>query len=243
MLAPTIKTHQYARLGYEVEGGEDVPARQSRLRQYWQHGRIHLFYVVLLVLVASASRHSSTSQKQPRYYGEEPVRSELRLPTVRKTFELDLKYAMPPSPAVDEAWASLLPKEGGFFRHPKLAPRTSCMAVFHQLHCLDMIRQTLYEARPDYAAPSSRNGTKDAGGPRAGGGGREAEHGREHDHNHAQNKYHIGHCFDLVRQSIMCRPDLTVEVGDPAVGGVTGLGTEHQCVDWQRLMDWMRDHE
>ncbi|KAK2042700.1 hypothetical protein LZ31DRAFT_623228 [Colletotrichum somersetense] len=242
MLAATFKTHQYAQLGYEVESGEDVPARQSRLRQYWQHGRIHLFYVILLILVASASRHSSTSQKEPRYYGEEPVKSELRLSTVRKTFELDLKYAMPPSPAVDEAWASLLPKEGGFFKHPELAPRTSCMAVFHQLHCLDMIRQTLYEARPDYAAHPSRNDTKDAGGSHAGGGGgREAKH--EHDHNHAQNMYHIGHCFDLVRQSILCRPDLTVEVGDPAIGGVTGFGTEHQCVDWQQLMDWMRDHE
>ncbi|KAK2017114.1 hypothetical protein LZ32DRAFT_39060 [Colletotrichum eremochloae] len=234
MLAPAIKTHQYAQLGYEVESGEDVPARQSRLRQYWQHGRIHLFYVILLILVASASRHSSSSKMQHRYYGEEPVKSELQLPTVGKTFELDLKYAMPPSPEVDEAWASLLPKEGGFFKHPTLAPQKSCMAVFHQLHCLDMIRQTLYEARPDFVA-HSHNDTN----------AREshADHETAHDHNHSHDMYHIGHCFDLVRQSILCRPDLTIEVGDPAIGGVTGFGTEHQCVDWQQLMEWMRDHE
>ncbi|KAK1961356.1 hypothetical protein LY78DRAFT_662176 [Colletotrichum sublineola] len=157
-----------------------------------------------------------------------------QVPTVGKTFELDLKYAMPPSPEVDEAWASLLPKEGGFFKHPTLAPQKSCMAVFHQLHCLDMIRQTLYEARPDFVA-HSHNDTN----------AREshADHETAHDHNHSHGMYHIGHCFDLVRQSILCRPDLTIEVGDPAIGGVTGFGTEHQCVDWQQLMEWMRDHE
>ncbi|KAK1579686.1 uncharacterized protein LY79DRAFT_672332 [Colletotrichum navitas] len=242
MLAPTIKTHhQYAQLGYEVESGDEVPARQSRLRQYWKHGRIHLFYAILLILVASASRHSSSSQTQPRYYGDEPVKSELQLSTVRKTFELDLKYAMPPSPEVDEAWASLLPKEGGFFKHPKLAPQKSCVAVFHQLHCLDMIRQTLYEARPDFAA-RSRNDTG-ARGSRTAAAAAAGHHRTEHDHNHAHDMYHVGHCFDLVRQSILCKPDLTIEVGDPAIGGVTGFGTEHQCVDWRQLMDWMRDHE
>ncbi|KAK1999139.1 hypothetical protein LX36DRAFT_743647 [Colletotrichum falcatum] len=262
MLAPTFKTHhRYAQLGgHEVESGEDAPARHSRPRQYWQRGRIHLFYVMLLVLVAAAGRRPPSSRTQQVYYGEEPVKSELRsnnvrkVPTVRKTFELDLKYAMPPSPAVDEAWASLLPREGGFFRHPRLAPRTSCMAVFHQLHCLDMIRQTLYEARPDFAAPRhSRNGTDGARGSSSSSSSSShpEEHDKtegqqqrqRHDHNHAHDMYHIGHCFDLVRQSILCRPDLTVEVGNPAIGGVTGFGTEHQCVDWRRLMDWMRDHE
>ncbi|KAK1979233.1 hypothetical protein LZ30DRAFT_597385 [Colletotrichum cereale] len=227
MLEPPTKAHQYARLGYEVESDEDAPARQSRLRRYWQHGRIHLFYVILLILVASASRTSS-SMTQQKYYGEEPVKSELQLSTVQKTFELDLKYAMPPSPEVDEAWASLLPKEGGFFKHPRLAPRKSCVAVFHQLHCLDMIRQTLYEARPDFAARQQRHRNDTTA---------------HDDHNHAHDMYHVGHCFDLVRQSILCRPDLTIEVGDPAIGGVTGFGTEHRCVDWEQLMGWMRDHE
>ncbi|KZL85122.1 hypothetical protein CI238_09347 [Colletotrichum incanum] len=228
------KTHQYAQIGNEAEGGEETPARKSRLRHYWQCGRIHLFYAFLLILVASISPHTLPSKAQREYYGDEPVRTELRLSTVPKTFELDLKYAMPPSPEVNEAWASLFPKEGGFFKHPKLAPQKSCIAVFHQLHCLDMIRQALYEARPDMIE-QAHNGSNPANP--------ESDHGTTHDHNHAHDMYHIGHCFDLIRQSIICKPDLTIEVGDPAVGGVTGFGTEHQCVNWQQLMDWMRDNE
>lgn len=48
----------------------------------------------------------------------------------------------------------------------------------------------------------------------------------------------MSHCFDLLRQEMMCQPDLTVEVKDER-GGVTGFGTVHQCVDWEQFMDWM----
>ena len=50
---------------------------------------------------------------------------------------------------------------------------------------------------------------------------------------------HIRHCIDLLRHSLMCQPDLTVEVKDEAKGGVTGFNTEHQCKDWNQLLDWV----
>ena len=49
---------------------------------------------------------------------------------------------------------------------------------------------------------------------------------------------HIRHCIDLVRQSLMCRPDITVELKDDESGGVRGFGTEHQCQDWNELIAW-----
>ena len=49
---------------------------------------------------------------------------------------------------------------------------------------------------------------------------------------------HIIHCIDLIRQSLMCQPDLTIEVKDPEIGGVTGFGTQHQCRDWEELINW-----
>ncbi|KAI4252735.1 MAG: hypothetical protein LQ352_004113 [Teloschistes flavicans] len=49
---------------------------------------------------------------------------------------------------------------------------------------------------------------------------------------------HIRHCIDLIRHSLVCRPDMTVEVKDPEIGGVTGFGTEHQCRNWEELMRW-----
>ena len=54
---------------------------------------------------------------------------------------------------------------------------------------------------------------------------------------------HIRHCIDLLRHALMCQPDLTVEVKDEKLGGVTGFGTEHTCVDWKQLVDWTSEWE
>ena len=51
---------------------------------------------------------------------------------------------------------------------------------------------------------------------------------------------HIRHCIDLLRQTLMCRPDLTIEVKDEEIGGVKGFGTQHQCYDWEQLVQWTR---
>ncbi|KAF4475257.1 Oxidase ustYa [Colletotrichum fructicola Nara gc5] len=61
--------------------------------------------------------------------------------------------------------------------------------------------------------------------------------------NEAHDMYHLGHCFDLLRQAIMCKPDLTVEIANTTLNGVTGFGTEHQCINWEDLMNWMKMFE
>jgi hypothetical protein len=38
---------------------------------------------------------------------------------------------------------------------------------------------------------------------------------------------HFRHCVDLIRQGLMCQPDLTIEVKDSGGGGVSGFGTQH----------------
>ena len=52
---------------------------------------------------------------------------------------------------------------------------------------------------------------------------------------------HIRHCIDLIRQSLICKPDTTVEVKNEELGGVTGFGTKHQCRDWDQLVSWTRE--
>ena len=49
---------------------------------------------------------------------------------------------------------------------------------------------------------------------------------------------HVRHCIDLLRQSLMCQADTTVEVKDEKAGGVHGFGVEHQCRDWDELIEW-----
>lgn len=54
---------------------------------------------------------------------------------------------------------------------------------------------------------------------------------------------HIRHCVDLLRQALICSPDLTVEVKDEAAGGVHGFGETHQCVDWTNVKNWTSQWE
>jgi hypothetical protein len=131
----------------------------------------------------------------------------LAVSTVPITFELNVTYAMPPSKEVDAAWTSLLPQGGGFFNHPKIAPTRSCLAVFHQLHCLDMLRQALYELRPDLVE-QGRNLSHSANTHHEDHHATEShpDHDVAIDGNHIHDMYHIGHCYDLLRQSIMCKP-------------------------------------
>jgi hypothetical protein len=49
---------------------------------------------------------------------------------------------------------------------------------------------------------------------------------------------HIRHCIDLIRQSLMCNPDTTVEKKDEEAGGVHGFGVKHSCKEWGGLVDW-----
>lgn len=132
------------------------------------------------------------------------------------------------------------------------------MAVFHQIHCLDMLRKALYEARNDtmeHRGHEKKNTDSSDDKIYAS----EAE-----ELNASHDMDHLGHCFDLLRQVIMCRPvsilcpvlddlcwwlliisgqDLTIEVANVVVDGVTGFDTEHQCIDWSELMDWMKKNE
>lgn len=53
-------------------------------------------------------------------------------------------------------------------------------------------------------------------------------------------KQHTGHCFEYLRQSIMCSADSSVE---PAanVEGFLGWGFPRQCRDFGELRDWTED--
>lgn len=44
--------------------------------------------------------------------------------------------------------------------------------------------------------------------------------------------FHIGHCFDYIRQSIMCAADLTLESDD-------GWNEVHMCKDQSEVMEFM----
>lgn len=67
--------------------------------------------------------------------------------------------------------------------------------------------------------------------------------GRGQGHGSVLPEAHVRHCVDLLRNSLMCRPDLTVEMKNEKLEGVTGFGTEHQCVNWGDVLAWTREWE
>jgi hypothetical protein len=51
--------------------------------------------------------------------------------------------------------------------------------------------------------------------------------------------HHSAHCFNYLRQGIMCAADTTLE-GKTEAG--PGEGSEHECVDYDALLDWANKH-
>lgn len=121
-----------------------------------------------------------------------------------------------------KAWASLFPKHGGFFRHPILAKQRSAFSVFHQLHCLNGIREGYWSL---YQAMHNETAIDDDSMPMMG------------------SPPHLRHCVDLIRQALICQLDLTREVKDEEAGGVHGFGIQHVCKNWQGLMSWVEQWE
>jgi len=59
---------------------------------------------------------------------------------------------------------------------------------------------------------------------------------------------HIGHCFDYLRQALMCCGDMTIEgakqsqFGNP-LDTVDGWGIAHQCRSWDTAFAWVSEHK
>lgn len=51
--------------------------------------------------------------------------------------------------------------------------------------------------------------------------------------------HHSAHCFDYLRQSIMCAGDTNLE-GKTEAG--PGWGSEHECVDYDALLQWANEN-
>lgn len=55
----------------------------------------------------------------------------------------------------------------------------------------------------------------------------------------AEVAHHTSHCFNYLRQGIICSADTTLE-GKTDAG--PGEGSEHECVDYDALLKWANDH-
>ncbi|KAM3064785.1 hypothetical protein ACMFMG_008734 [Clarireedia jacksonii] len=130
-------------------------------------------------------------------------------------------FADDPALRQTDIWDTIFPNNGtvgGYFSHPTIAPKRSTFSAFHQLHCLHAIREAYYDATNKSESRHS--------------------HSSHADMPSHTSPAHIRHCIDLIRQSLMCHADTTIEVKDEEINGVRGFGTVHMCRDWNELVKW-----
>ncbi|KAL4869530.1 hypothetical protein BDV12DRAFT_75899 [Aspergillus spectabilis] len=177
------------------------------------------FCLLLLVLIAiSASVGAVIGRRTLDCRGYSNRKSIIPLYTHKEAFVYNRTFGE--DPQVDEntviAWDSIVPVGQGSVRHPSGSETASVytLSVVHQLHCLWSIHQNYYNAlHPE------KNTEPDG----------------------LAGKQHMRHCFDYLRQSLMCASDSTLEPVDAELGGVTGWGNERVCRDYAVLRAWAEE--
>lgn len=93
--------------------------------------------------------------------------------------------------------------------------------VFHQLHCLNLMRKLVY---PDVFHIDLTSGSDVA----------------------EDNIYHMEHCYDQLRQSLQCAGDVSTIYWEWSIQKKKMFGnlkTTHTCKDFDKLQDWARRHK
>ncbi|KAI0480380.1 hypothetical protein GGR56DRAFT_625922 [Xylariaceae sp. FL0804] len=244
------KYSQFSRdhlLRQESEDGDSVgfamPHRPRGTLRAWLGGNIFglissllLFYIAIVSTINLAatwnSEHTTHSVLSNEYHA---------LPDLHIEFEERLEWVDPrphpwnlePSDELDSAWEDLLyglnvrisPDEMDLINETKTnrvlvtgGDYAAAMGIWHELHCINNLRKLIHW--DDYYGPKY-DGTEDP---------------------EAFGKAHSDHCLDMIRQSLMCRPDTSIY---PFHWGEDGIPSNHvksktptTCVRWDSLDNW-----
>ncbi|MCJ1358910.1 MAG: hypothetical protein MMC33_008910 [Icmadophila ericetorum] len=147
---------------------------------------------------------------------------------------LDWEYG----PGSDDLWAGLIPNSGlVMIKYPEkyglqtgihtMEPNAAVygVAITHQYHCLKMMRESfsgLSTGDPEYVEMLTAPEDPLQRPPLM--------------------LDHVYHCYDYLRQSILCQADLTLEWASYVnTSHIDGYGPPHQCRNWDDVYKWMVD--
>lgn len=128
-------------------------------------------------------------------------------------------FSREPNPISEAAWGSLPPIGGAFIKHPDY-PKEMNVAMYHQLHCLHGLRIAYYLelAKNNETLAGMMEDVKSKWG----------------DHDAA----HTIHCFDYLKNALLCAADTNLEPINEETGHVDAWGTTRMCRDRNVLDDW-----
>lgn len=101
------------------------------------------------------------------------------------------------------------PGDIGYESKPLNSTDTAGYSLFHQLHCLETMREGYYNAV---------NGSRD---------------------NHFE---HVSHCFDYIRQAVLCNSDTALEWIPLHQQNIDGWGFEHRCRNFDEVYRYTLEH-
>ncbi|KAI1124165.1 hypothetical protein F5Y10DRAFT_37005 [Nemania abortiva] len=162
------------------------------------------------------------------------------------------KYRGPPTPELEAAWDQIWNLGGvevpldGPARLGKPSDKlvhidsddargySGMLEVFHQLHCLNLIRQFTWR---DYYNENMREWL---------------ETGHNHEmvdlnvttHHSVGDRMHVDHCIETLRLQLMCNADLTpmlvLKDDSVAIGSKADFNVHHKCRRWDKVVEWQR---
>lgn len=101
----------------------------------------------------------------------------------------------------------------GYFKDESIASQTAIPTVFHQLHCLYILRRAYY-------SHSDNLQRFDFGKDRVS---------------------HVAHCFDYLQQGLTCSADSTIEPAIDKEHGFLGSGFVRQCRNFEQLKNFVAE--
>jgi len=111
----------------------------------------------------------------------------------------------------DKHWEALFPSNYGKIHLDRFPNREFIVAMYQQLHCLDVVRVAFLQL---HASPS---------------------------HTKVANFTEADDCMDQLLQTILCHGDISLEPAvlvlndGKFVPGSKGVGVDHRCRDWNEL--------
>lgn len=265
-MAPSRSTQDQERLLSSDPSTQDSYAQnpyQPRPRP-WQHGipwiLTTLFAFTTIILAVQLAR-GDHYQHTGDVNGIAP-RFDQKIVTFQPSKEATASIGHPDQKeATNEFWQTFAPDGFGLVnlrdyskqRYPHLAPPTEAdggynlvdTSMAHQLHCL----HSIMEAYNDLALSANKTGSHMAMGhehhdthlrPHILHPTRSPDGEKLHHHDHS---WHLGHCFDYIRQGIMCCGDTALEGAattfPEGLKGSDGWNAKHVCKDYGQVKDWI----